>query len=177
MVTTTDPAVDGVLRKARVHGGTKTYHHDFVGWNSRLDSLQAAVLLAKLPHLETWNRRRRELADGYGRLFAEAGLSPEPVRLPVVRDDAEPVFHQYTIRAERRDELRAFLGERGIGSNVFYPLPLHLQQCFAELGGRRGQLPASERASEEVLSLPMYPELGDRQQQRVVESIAAFYRG
>jgi dTDP-4-amino-4,6-dideoxygalactose transaminase len=178
MVTTSDEAVAELLRKARVHGGTKMYHHEFVGWNSRLDSLQAAVLLAKLPHLAGWNRARQEHARRYGELFAEAGLVERGlVRPPVVREDARHVFHQYTVRAERRDELRSRLQERGIGSGVYYPLPLHLQECFAELGGREGQLPVCEQAAREVLSLPVYPELTPAQIERVAGAIADFYSG
>jgi dTDP-4-amino-4,6-dideoxygalactose transaminase len=176
MVTTSDEALAELLRKARVHGGTKMYHHEFVGWNSRLDSLQAAVLLAKLPHLAGWNRARQEHARRYGELFAEAGLVEKGlVRPPVVREDARHVFHQYTVRAQRRDELRSWLQERGIGSGVYYPLPLHLQECFAELGGREGQLPVCELAAREVLSLPVYPELTPAQIERVAGAVADFY--
>jgi dTDP-4-amino-4,6-dideoxygalactose transaminase len=152
------------------------YHHEFVGWNSRLDSLQAAVLLAKLPHLAGWNRARQENARRYGELFAEAGLVEKGlVRPPVVREDARHTYHQYTIRAERRDELRAWLQERRIGCGVYYPVPLHLQKCFAELGGKEGQLPVCERAALEVLSLPVYPELTSEQIERVAGAIADFY--
>jgi dTDP-4-amino-4,6-dideoxygalactose transaminase len=176
MVTTSDESVAETLRKARVHGGAKMYHHDFVGWNSRLDSLQAAVLLAKLPHLAGWNRARQEHARRYGELFAQTGLVEKGlVQPPVVREDARHIYHQYTIRAERRDELRAFLQERQIGSGVYYPLPLHLQNCFADLGGRAGQLPVCEKAAHEVLSLPVYPELTPEQIERVAGAIADFY--
>lgn len=176
LVTTSDETVAETVRKARVHGGSKMYHHDFVGWNSRLDSLQAAVLLAKLPHLAGWNRARQENARRYGELFAQAGLVEKGrVRPPAVREDARHVFHQYTIRAERRDELRAWLQERQIGSGVYYPVPLHLQKCFAELGGREGQLPVCEKAALEVLSLPVYPELTSEQIERVAGAITDFY--
>jgi dTDP-4-amino-4,6-dideoxygalactose transaminase len=172
MMVTSDDALAERLRKLRLHGGAKQYHHDEVGTNSRLDSLQAAVLLAKLPHLEAWSAKRREHAAYYTR-----GLGDLPaVRPPAVDPANEHIFHQYTLRVERRDELQAHLKRHGIGSAIYYPVPLHLQPCFSHLGYRPGRLPESERASAEVLSLPVYPELTQGQLDCVIETIGGFYR-
>jgi dTDP-4-amino-4,6-dideoxygalactose transaminase len=171
MVTSDDAAADR-LRKLRLHGGAKQYHHDEVGTNSRLDSLQAAVLLAKLPHLAPWSAQRREHAVYYTK--ALAGL-PQ-VKPPVVDPANEHIFHQYTLRAERRDELQAHLKKEGIGHAVYYPVPLHRQPCFAHLGYKEGRLPVAERAAREALSLPIYPELTGAQLDRVVDAIRGFYR-
>jgi len=172
MMVTSDAALAERLRKLRLHGGAKQYHHDEVGTNSRLDSLQAAVLLAKLPHLEGWSAKRREHAAYYTR-----GLADLPaVRPPAVDAANEHIFHQYTLRVERRDELQAHLKRHGIGSAIYYPVPLHLQPCFSHLGYRPGRLPESERASAEVLSLPVYPELTQGQLDCVIETIGGFYR-
>src|SRR5207247_2236382 len=146
-------------RRPSPHGGAKQYHHDEVGTNSRLDSLQAAVLLAKLPHLASWSAKRREHAAYYARALADLPA----VRPPAVDPANEHIFHQYTLRVERRDELQAHLKRQGVGSAIYYPVPLHLQPCFSHLGYRPGRLPESERASREVLSLPVYPELAREQ--------------
>jgi dTDP-4-amino-4,6-dideoxygalactose transaminase len=172
MIVTSDDALAERLRKLRLHGGAKQYHHDEVGTNSRLDSVQAAVLLAKLPHLASWSARRREHAAYY--TAGLAGLAP--LRPPVVDPANEHIFHQYTVRAERRDELQAHLKRAGIGSAVYYPIPLHLQNCFRHLGYAPGRLPETERASREVLSLPVYPELEHPQLDYVIETIRGFYR-
>src|SRR6059036_2633327 len=172
MMVTADAAVAERLRKLRLHGGAKQYHHDEVGTNSRLDTVQAAVLLAKLPHLVSWSGRRREHAAYYSR--ALAGL-PQ-VKPPAVDPANEHIFHQYTLRVERRDELQAHLKAKGIGSAVYYPVPLHLQNCFSHLGYAPGRLPESERACREVLSLPVYPELAREQLDYVIETIRGFYR-
>ena len=154
-----------------MHGGAKQYHHDEIGTNSRLDTLQAAVLLTKLGHLDRWNSARREHAVRYGKLLG----SIEGVTPPVTDGPNEHVFHQYTVRADRRDKLRDHLKRAGVGCAVYYPVPLHLQPCFVELGYRVGSMPESERACAEVLSLPIYPELTTEQQQRVVEAIEEFH--
>ena len=172
MIVTQDEALAERLRRLRTHGGAKQYHHDEVGTNSRLDTLQAAVLLAKLQHLAEWNAARQERAAYYDSLFADVS----EVVTPTVDEDAEHVFHQYTIRAQRRDALRQHLVERGIGCAVYYPTPLHLQPCFAPLGYREGQLPEAERATREVLSLPVYPELTQAQQDAVAAAIREFYQ-
>ncbi|HYT82020.1 MAG TPA: DegT/DnrJ/EryC1/StrS family aminotransferase [Gemmatimonadales bacterium] len=172
MMVTSDAAAAERLRKLRLHGGARQYHHDEVGTNSRLDTLQAAVLLAKLPHLAGWSATRREHAAYYAQ-----GLAGVPqVRPPVVDAANEHIFHQYTLRVERRDELQAHLKKEGIGHAVYYPVPLHLQTCFAHLGYGRGSLPESERAAREVISLPIYPELTRAQLDRVIDAIAGFYR-
>jgi dTDP-4-amino-4,6-dideoxygalactose transaminase len=170
MMVTQDDATADRLRRLRLHGGTKQYFHDEVGTNSRLDALQAAVLLAKLPYLAGWSEARRKHAG----VYSEGLAGVAGVRVPVVDPANEHIFHQYTIRADRRDDLQAFLKARDIGTAVYYPLALHLQPCFAHLGYRRGSLPATERAMAEVLSLPIYPELSEAQQGWVVESIRAF---
>ena len=169
------------LRRLRNLGSRDRYVHDEIGANSRLDALQAAVLRVKLGHVERWNAQRRERAAEYDRLFARAGLvaersaSPAPVRLLETTPQAHHIFHQYVIRASRRDRLREFLATRRIGTQVYYPLPLHLQKCFSYLGYKTGDLPESERAAGEVLALPMFPELTGDEQRYVVESIAEFY--
>jgi dTDP-4-amino-4,6-dideoxygalactose transaminase len=171
MMVTQDDAIATRLRRLRVHGGAKMYYHDEVGYNSRLDSLQAAVLAAKLPHLSHWSAGRRANAEYYNSGFADV---PE-IRTPVVDPANESIFNQYTIRAERRDELQAHLKDKGIGSSIYYPLPLHLQPCFAYLGYQQGQCPESERAAREVLSLPVFPELTSAQLDEVVGTVRAFY--
>ena len=172
MIVTSDDAAAERLRRLRLHGGAKQYHHDEVGTNSRLDTLQAAVLLAKLPHLAAWSAMRREHADYYSQAFTDI---PQ-IHPPVVDPANEHIFHQYTIRAERRDELQAHLKKEGIGHAVYYPMPLHRQPCFAHLGYKDGSMPQSERAAREVLSLPIYPELTRAQLARVIDVIRGFYR-
>ena len=170
MIVTQDEALAQRLRRLRTHGGAKQYHHDEVGTNSRLDTLQAAVLGAKLPHLAGWSAARR----AHAAFFSDA-LRDAPGITPPVTDEAnEHVFHQYTIRSDRRDALAARLKERGIGCAVYYPKPLHLQPCFAPLGYRVGQFPQAERAAAEVLSLPVYPELTADQRDAVVAAIVEF---
>ncbi len=171
MMLTQDEALGARLRRLRVHGGAKQYHHEEIGTNSRLDTLQAAVLAVKLRYLRQWNEARRARAARYDHAFAS-----EPAVCPPRVDPAnEHVFHQYTIRAERRDELAAHLKSRGIGHAIYYPVALHLQPCFAPLGYARGSLPATEAAMSSVLSLPIYPELTDAQQDAVVAAVREFY--
>ncbi|HET7791337.1 MAG TPA: DegT/DnrJ/EryC1/StrS family aminotransferase [Gemmatimonadales bacterium] len=172
MIVTSDDQAADRLKKLRLHGGAKQYHHDEVGTNSRLDTLQAAILLAKLPHLAGWSAKRREHAAYYAKAFADL---PQ-VQAPVTDKANEHIFHQYTLRVERRDALQAHLKEKGVGCAVYYPIPLHLQNCFAHLGYRAGRLPVSERAALEVLSLPIYPELSQSQLDYVVDTIRGFYR-
>ncbi len=184
-LTTTRTAEAGELANAlRAHGMRRRYYHDEVGWNSRLDTMQAAVLLVKLGHIERWNKKRQGVAARYTELFMDAGLAVESgtaprdsrLVLPVADARATHVWHQYVVRAQRRDELRAYLTARGIGSEVYYPVPLHMQEALRGLGYRKGQFPESERAAREVLALPIYPELRDEEQVRVVETIADFLR-
>jgi dTDP-4-amino-4,6-dideoxygalactose transaminase len=171
MILTQDDRLAERLRRLRVHGGAKQYYHDEVGYNSRLDALQAAVLVAKLPHLSHWSAGRRANAAYYDSAFADV---PE-IQRPVIDPANECIFNQYTIRTERRDELQAYLKAKGIGSAVYYPLPLHLQPCFAYLGYREGAFPESERASRQVLSLPIFPELTSGQLDEVVGTVRAFF--
>ncbi|MEO7180745.1 MAG: DegT/DnrJ/EryC1/StrS family aminotransferase [Gemmatimonadaceae bacterium] len=171
MLVTQDDAIAERLRRLRVHGGAKQYFHDEVGFNSRLDALQAAVLSAKLPHLAGWSAKRRENAAYYDAALGDLA----DVTTPFVSPDNESIFNQYTIRVPRRDALQAALKARGIGSAIYYPLPLHLQPCFAYLGYRQGQCPESERAAGEVLSLPIYPELTRSQLDEVIEGVRAFF--
>ena len=174
LVTTNDGELAGVLRSLRMHGQTRSYLHDTVGGNFRLDALQAAVLRVKLPHVTDWIEARRRNAARYRSLFAAAGL--EEVQLPADVPGRGHTYNQYVVRASRRDELRSFLVERGIGCAVYYPLPLHLQPCFADLGYKQGDLPVAEAASHEVLALPVYPELREDEQQQVVDTVRDFYR-
>jgi dTDP-4-amino-4,6-dideoxygalactose transaminase len=171
MLVTQDDRLADRLRRLRVHGGAKQYFHDEVGYNSRLDALQAAVLSAKLPHLAGWSAKRRQNAAFYDAALRDLA----DVTTPVVRPENESIFNQYTIRVPRRDALQAFLKERGIGTAIYYPLPLHLQPCFAYLGYREGQCPESERAAREVLSLPIFPELTQLQLDEVVAGVRAFF--
>jgi dTDP-4-amino-4,6-dideoxygalactose transaminase len=171
MMLTQDEKLATRLKRLRVHGGAKTYYHDEVGFNSRLDALQAAVLLAKLPHLEAWSAKRRANAAYYDAAFADL---PD-VQTPYVEPCNESIFNQYTLRVARRDALQSFLKERGIGSSIYYPLPLHLQPCFAYLGYEAGSCPEAERAAGEVLSLPIFPELTQGQLDEVIAAVRAFY--
>jgi dTDP-4-amino-4,6-dideoxygalactose transaminase len=212
MVTTNNADMAEHMRRLRNHGSTQRYLHQELGWNSRLDAMQAAILRVKLKYVDGWNQLRRQRAAIYDRLFVEAGLAQtgltakpqtnlskaapqerrrntesaassqtlnvsadSPICLPKSLQQAQPVFHQYVVRAHRRDQLRAFLAERKIGTEVYYPIPLHLQPCFVYLGYREGDFPEAERAAKEVLALPMFPELTEEEQQWVVKSVAEFY--
>ncbi|HYR75278.1 MAG TPA: DegT/DnrJ/EryC1/StrS family aminotransferase [Pyrinomonadaceae bacterium] len=178
MLTTNDVEHAQRLRLLRLHGEEQKYHHKIVGINSRLDALQAAVLRVKLRHLDEWTNARQRKARQYELMFAEAGLSEE-VETPLVRSGARHIFHQFVIRIRdgRRDALREHLRERGVGTDIYYPVPLHLQECFAYLGYKEGDFPIAERAAKETLALPVYPELTDEQQDYVVSAIAEFFRG
>jgi dTDP-4-amino-4,6-dideoxygalactose transaminase len=172
---TGDDALAERLRQLRNHGQSGLYEHALVGGNFRLDAIQAAILDLKLPHLENWTQRRRVLAQRYDRLLTDADL---PLTLPVELSDKRHVYHQYTVRVTdgRREALREHLRAAGIGHGVFYPRPLHLQPCFADIGGREGDCPHAERAAREVLSLPMHPELTDAQQDEVVGVLRKFWK-
>ncbi|HJU74308.1 MAG TPA: DegT/DnrJ/EryC1/StrS family aminotransferase [Gemmatimonadaceae bacterium] len=171
MLVTQNERLASILRKLRTHGGLRTYYHDMVGFNSRLDAIQAAVLQAKLPHLERWSAKRAENAAYYTAALGEIA----EIGTPYIEPANNCIFNQYTIRVERRDELQAYLKERGIGTAIYYPLPLHLQTCFGYLGYKEGSLPESERAAKQVLSLPIFPELTQQQLDRVIGAIRAFY--
>lgn len=179
MVTTSSAALDERIRMLRAHGMRRRYFHDEVGWNSRIDAIQAAALEVKLRHLPAWNEQRRHLASRYDDLLKATGLTApstgEGIVLPFTDSRATHVFHQYTIRVPRRDALREYLTSCKIGSEVYYPLPLHMQESLADLGYKQGDFPVSEQAANEVLSLPIYPELRHDEQQTVVEAIRRFY--
>jgi len=175
-LTTSDDALAKKLNALRVHGSEERYYHRWVGLNSRLDGFQGAVLRVKLPHLEVWTEQRRENAALYRQLFTDAGLT-EQIVLPFERPNARHIYNQFVIRVpNRRDELRSYLTEQRIGTDIYYPVPLHLQECFAYLGFREGDLPEAERAALETLALPIYPELRREQQEYVVDRIAEFFR-
>jgi dTDP-4-amino-4,6-dideoxygalactose transaminase len=160
----------------RVHGGEPKYYHSFIGGNFRLDEIQAAVLQVKLRVLDVWTTARQRNAQFYDHAFARAQLA-EHVEVPRVATGIRHIFNQYVIRTPQRDALRRHLAEAGVGSEIYYPVPLHLQKCFAYLGQQRGDLPESERAADTTLALPIFPELSEAQLQYVVDSIAAFHRG
>ncbi|MEX0679384.1 MAG: DegT/DnrJ/EryC1/StrS family aminotransferase [Pirellulales bacterium] len=175
LLTTPDAALAERLRLLRGHGMHPRYYHQVVGINSRLDTLQAAVLNVKLPYLDAWTEKRQANAHRYGQLFAACGLD-RVLSLPAAGAGGRHVWNQYVVRVPdgRRDALRAYLAERKIGTEIYYPVPLHLQQCFAELGYGPGSLPETERAANETLALPIFPELTADEQRTVVDAVAAF---
>jgi dTDP-4-amino-4,6-dideoxygalactose transaminase len=179
LVTTRSAATDERVRMLRTHGMRRRYFHDEIGWNSRMDTLQAAVLEVKLRRLDAGNARRRALAALYDTQLRATGLTAattaDGLVLPCRDPRAEHIFHQYVIRAPRRDDLRAFLTSEGIGTEIYYPLPLHLQESLAFLNYRQGDFPESERAAQEVLALPIYPELREDEVETVVDAIHRFY--
>jgi dTDP-4-amino-4,6-dideoxygalactose transaminase len=176
MLVTNDPDHGRRLHMLRVHGEETKYHHKLVGINSRLDALQAAVLRVKLPHLDEWTTGRQRKAQQYELMFGDAGLGDQ-VELPFVRTTARHIFHQFVVRVRggKRDALREHLRECGVGADVYYPVPLHLQECFAYLGYKEGDFPIAELAAKETLALPVYPELTDEQQDYVVNTMAKFF--
>ena len=173
MVVTNDDALAEKLRILRVHGGEPKYYHSLIGGNFRLDEIQAAVLGVKLPHLEDWHRARQRNAAYYDRAFTAAGAAQ--VTTPTARPGYRHIYNQYVIRVPDRDRLRAYLGEQGVGTEIYYPVPLHMQKCFAYLGHKPEDCPESAKAAGETLALPIYPELEERQLQYVVDAIAGFY--
>ncbi len=175
LLTTNNDELGRLARTMRVHGMDPKYHHNVVGGNFRMDALQAAILRVKAPHLAAWTNARRENAKRYGMLFRDAGLTGH-VTLPVEPPKRRHIFNQFVIRTARRDDLRAHLAERGIGTEIYYPVPLHLQPCFGYLGHHRGDFPAAERAAAESLALPIYAELTAAQQRVVVGAIAEFVK-
>lgn len=177
MLVTNDADLAERLQMLHVHGENQKYHHQAVGINSRLDALQAVVLRIKLPHLDDWIQRRQSLAERYGALFAKAGLQ-EQIEVPFVRPEGRHVFHLFVVRLRggQRDELRAHLHANRIGADVYYPVPLHLQECFAYLGYEKGDMPQSEQVANETLALPIYPELTDEQQDYIVDTLASGWR-
>ena len=165
------------VRMLRVHGENSKYHHQEIGLNSRLDAIQAAVLMVKLRHIDQWCEERIERARLYQSLFSATGLvGNQIISLPSLSSGKGHVFNCYVIQVRQRDALKRYLDEQGIQTEIYYPLPLHLQPCFSHLGGRRGDFPNSEQAASQVLALPMYPELGAEQQELVVQETGNFYR-
>jgi dTDP-4-amino-4,6-dideoxygalactose transaminase len=175
MCVTNDAALAERMEILRVHGGKPKYYHALIGGNFRIDELQAAVLNVKFPHLDAWSAARQRNAAFYDAAFARAKLG-SAVQTPRGAAHARHIYNQYVLRVRDRDALRQHLVQRGVGTEIYYPVPLHLQQCFAYLGGKAGDCPESERAAHETLALPIYPELIESQLQYVVDSIAAFYR-
>jgi dTDP-4-amino-4,6-dideoxygalactose transaminase len=179
LVTTSSDEANMRLRSLRAHGMVRRYYHDEVGWNSRMDSIQAAILQVKLRYLPQANQQRRDRAARYDQLFRDAGLAAgstsDGIVLPWTDPRATPIFHQYVIRAPRRNALRDYLTARRIGSEIYYPVPLHLQAALSDLGYKAGDFPHAELAAEEVLALPIYPEIRDDEQETVVEAIRTFY--
>jgi dTDP-4-amino-4,6-dideoxygalactose transaminase len=177
LLTANEKTLADRLKTLRMHGESKKYYHDVTGINSRLDSLQAAILAVKQKYLEAWCAERIQRADTYHRLFGQTGLVGNPlIGVPAPSADKSHVFNNYVVRAERRDELKQFLAEQGIQSEIYYPLPLHLQNCFADLGYKTDDFPRAELVARQVLALPLYPELTTKQQEIVVEQVQAFYR-
>jgi dTDP-4-amino-4,6-dideoxygalactose transaminase len=178
MITTSDEAISRKLTALRAHGAVTKYFHDMLGINSRLDSIQAAVLRVKLRHLDQWAEARRHNAEAYNAMFAQSGLLERGlVHLPTEAKDRLHIYNQFVIRADRRDELRDFLKEQGVGSEVYYPLPLHLQPCFSSFGYKQGQFPVAEAACKEALALPVFPELSLDELHYVVGAVRSFYLG
>jgi dTDP-4-amino-4,6-dideoxygalactose transaminase len=171
MVVTKDEEIAEKLRVLRVHGSKPKYYHHVLGYNSRLDELHAAVLNIKVKYLNKWTEMRRENANYYSELIKTV----DEVKTPYIAENSYHVFHQYTLRVEKRDELQKFLKENGIATMIYYPMPLHLQPVFGELGYKEGDLPVTEEACKEALSLPMFPELKREQQEYVVNKIKEFY--
>lgn len=167
----TDRDDEGFARTLRVHGSKPKYYHSHIGYNSRLDTLQAAILNVKLKYLPEWSRSRAEHAKIYDAAFADV----DEVTTPFVDPDNYHIYHQYTIAVPKRDELRDHLKENGIGCETYYPVPLHAQKCYEELGYKPGDLPVAEKAAEEVISLPIFPELTEDEQQYVIDTVKAFY--
>ena len=172
---TNDAALAAKMFKLRVHGMEPKYYHELIGGNFRLDEIQAAVLNVKLPHLDAWSAARQRNATFYDAAFARAGLAPKVITPPPAPRGARHIYNQYCIRVQRRDELRTHLAAQGVGVEIYYPLPLHMQQCFAYLGHRPEDFPESLRASRETLALPIYPELTESQLQYVVDCIKGFF--
>jgi dTDP-4-amino-4,6-dideoxygalactose transaminase len=174
-MTTDDDDLAEKLFALRVHGSKERYYHKWVGLNSRLDGFQGAILRVKLPFLDGWSDKRKANADRYRMLFTDAGLTGQ-ISLPFERENVRHIYNQFVVRVpNQRDELRAYLKEKEIGTDIYYPVPLHLQECFKYVGYKAGDLPESEKAAERTLALPIYPELRREQQEYVVEKIAEFF--
>ena len=176
MVVTNHPDLAEKIRILRVHGSQPKYYHKWIGINSRLDTIQAAILLMKFKYLEQWTEARQKKAERYRELLQEFLPFIEGLQFPMIQYENRHIFNQYVIRVPKRDQLRKFLMDEGIGTDIYYPLPLHLQECYSFLKHHQGDFPESERAAEETLALPIYPELTEDQQEMVVDRIKAFYK-
>ncbi len=177
MVVTKNDELADKLRILRVHGSEKKYFHKLIGWNSRLDAIQAAVLNVKLKYLDQWSSKRRVNADRYDTLLKESGLiESEAIQIPMRFQKSSHIFNQYTITAKSRDQLLEYLSSKQIGAEIYYPVPLHLQECFSFLNYKKNDFPISEKAAEEVLSLPIYPGLPPEHQETIISTIKAFYK-
>jgi len=176
MVVTHDPELAEKIRLLRTHGSQPKYYHKWIGINSRLDTIQAAILLVKFRYLDQWTQARQRRAERYQELFQELIRSGVEIGLPKIRHQNRHIFNQYVIRVPERDRLRKFLLEEGIGTDVYYPIPLHLQECYSFLNHRPGDFPVSEKAAKEALALPIFPELTEEQQFMVFDRIRAFYK-
>jgi dTDP-4-amino-4,6-dideoxygalactose transaminase len=168
MIVTNDEALYNRLVTMRNHGSNPKYYHQFVGGNFRLDPIQAAALLVKLPYLNEWSKARRRNADYYNKRFTET-----IVKIPYISPDCVSIYNQYVIRVPKRDELVTYLKEKGIGCEIYYPVPMHLQRCFDYLGYSEGDMPEAEKAAKEVLAIPIYPELTDEMKDYVAETLLA----
>jgi dTDP-4-amino-4,6-dideoxygalactose transaminase len=175
MVTTNSKTLFEKLKMLRVHGSRVRYSHELIGMNGRLDEIQAAVLRVKLKKLPKWTKARQKNADNYMKLFTDAGLLSK-IMPPFIAKGNESVYNQYVVRAKKRDKLRAHLTKKNVGTDIYYPIALHMQKCFKELGYKRGDFPVSEKAAKETLALPIYPELKKTEQEYVVKCIKGFYK-
>lgn len=169
LIVTNSDEYNDRLRRLKAHGAKVKYFHEDVGFNSRLDTIHAAVLLAKLPHLDSWSAKRRENAEYYNRRFAGSSF-----RTPTAKDYAYHIYNQYTLVSDKRDALREYLKQHGVGFEIYYPRALHLQDCFAYVGGRKGDMPVAERCAEQVISIPIYPQLREDEREYVADSILNF---
>jgi len=176
MMVCDDPSLAEKMKLLRVHGGQRKYFHKLIGINSRLDAIQAAILLIKFNHLEKWHEARQKRAERYREFFQDFLPSVPGLRLPAIQYENRHIFHQYVIRAPERDRLRQYLLQEGVGTEVYYPVPLHLQECYSFLKHRPEDFPVSEKAAQEVLALPIFPELTEDQQVYVVDRIKTFYK-
>jgi len=175
MVVTNNEELAKKVRMLRSHGSEKKYYHIYVGINGRLDALQAAVLLVKIKYLDEWSKKRKENAEFYKELFEKIGYQKFDIKLPVTEYNNRHIYNQFVIRVKKRDELKNFLKEKGISTEIYYPLPLHMQPCYKDLGYKEGDFPESEKAAKETLALPIFPELTQNQQEYIVDMIKRFY--
>ena len=176
MVVTNNPVLDEKLKIFRNHGSKPKYYHSYIGGNFRLDTIHAAVLLAKLPYLDEWSEARKRNADRYRALFKDKNLVGNGVISLPEEVESRHIYNQFVIRVEKRDELKNYLKDNGVGCEVYYPVPFHLQKCFADLGYKEGDFPESDKAAKETIAIPIYPELTDEQAEYVVDTIGSFYR-